>query len=118
LKTILDEGVPEGLEPYLARYAVSTVKREGWNSIKNGKLLHLIEKSGFEAFVTNDQRMEREQQLKRRSFATLLLSRNHWPTLKSNAQKIAQAVDRCQPGTVVRVECGRFVPRRFRRSAP
>jgi hypothetical protein len=48
LKTFLDEGVPEGLEPYLAGREVSTVKRKGWNSIKNGKLLALIEKSGFD----------------------------------------------------------------------
>jgi hypothetical protein len=106
----------KGLEPYLAGHEVSTVKREGWNSIKNGKLLDLIEKSGFEALITNDKRMEREQQLKRRPFATPVLSTNHWPTMKSNVDKIAQAVDDCKPGTVMRVECGRFVPSPFRRN--
>jgi hypothetical protein len=114
LKTFLDEGVPEGLEPYLAGREVSTVKREGWNSVKNGKLLDLIEQSGFQAFITNDKRMEHEKPLKRRPFATLLLSTNHWPTMKPHVDKIAHAVDDCRPGTVVRVECGRFVPSRFR----
>lgn len=116
MKTFLDEGVPEGLEPYLAGREVSTVKRKGWNSIKNGKLLALIEKSGFEALITNDKRMEREQQLKRRPFATLVLSANHRPTMEPNVDKIAQAVDDCKPGTVMLVECGRFVPSRFRRN--
>jgi hypothetical protein len=116
LKTFLDEGVPEGLEQYLAGHEVSTVKREGWNSIKNGTLLDLIEKSGFEAFITNDKRMEREQQLKGRLFATLVLSTNHWPTMEPNVDRIAQAVDDCKPGSVILVECGRFVPSRFRRN--
>ena len=115
LKTFLDEGVPEGLEQYLAGHEVSTVKRESWNSIKNGKLLDLIEKSGFKALITNDKRMEREQQLKHRPFATLVLSTNHWPTMGPNVDKILQAVDDCRPGTVIRVECGQFVPSRFRR---
>ena len=115
MKTCLDEGVPEGLERYLVGHEVSTVKREGWNSITNGTLLDLILKAGFEAFITNDKRMEREQQLKRRPFATVLLSTNHWPTMEPNIDKIAQAVAGSKPGGVVRVECGRFVPNRFRK---
>ncbi len=118
MKTFLDEGVPEGPERYLADHEVSTVKREGWSSIKNGKLLDLIERSGFEAFITNDKWMEREQQLKRPPFATLLLSTNHWPTMKPHVDNIAQAVDDCKPGTVTRVDCGRFVPSRFRPPSP
>ena len=59
MKTILDEGVPEGFGLYLAGREVSTVGHQEWNSIKNGKLLDLIERSGFEAFITSDKRMER-----------------------------------------------------------
>jgi hypothetical protein len=78
-------------------------------------LLILIEKAGFEAFITNDKRMEHEQQLKSRPFATLLLSTSHWPTLEKNASKVAEALHSARPGTVIRVECGRFVPVRLRR---
>jgi hypothetical protein len=38
---------------------------------------------------TDNKRMEREQNLSRRSFAILLLSTNHWPTLEPNAGAIA-----------------------------
>lgn len=114
MKVILDEGVPEGLEPYLTGCAVSTVRREGWKAIKNGALLELVGKAGFEAFVTNDKRMEREQQFHHRPFAILLLSTNHWPTLEMNAEKVRAALDIAKPGQVLKVACGRFVPKRFR----
>lgn len=74
---ILDEGVPEPLGRHLPAHDVTSVGRLGWKGTRNGKLLAAIEAAGFEAFITNDKRMEYEQNLMRRSFAVLLLSTNH-----------------------------------------
>jgi hypothetical protein len=115
LRTILDEGVPEDLEGHLAGHEVSTVKREGWRGIKDGMLLDLIESAAFEAFITADKRMEREQNFSRRPFAILLLSTNHWPTMEANAGNVAAALNEALPGVVTKVDCGTFVPKRFRK---
>jgi hypothetical protein len=55
------------------------VRAEGWKGIKNGKLLDAIQLAGFEAFLTNDKRMDAEQHLQRRPFAVLILSACNWP---------------------------------------
>jgi hypothetical protein len=54
LKVLLDEGVPQPLARFLPGHVVQTVAGMGWASIKNGKLLALVEDERFEAFVTGD----------------------------------------------------------------
>jgi hypothetical protein len=119
LKVFFDEGVPEPLERYLPNHKIETVGRLGWKGTRNGQLLAAVESAGFEAFITNDQRMEFEQNLLRRPFAILLLSTNHWPTMEPYAEKIASALQDCKPGSLTQIDCGQFLPRRFRNpSAP
>jgi hypothetical protein len=115
LKVLFDEGVPEALAEHLPGHEVSTVKRQGWRSIKNGKLLDLIESTGFEAFLTNDKRIVFEQQLLDRPFATLILSVSNWNIIRERVTVIASALDEAEPGTVTKVDCGTFVPKRFRK---
>ena len=85
-----------------------------WEGTRNGKLVGTIEIVGFDVFITNDKRMEHEQNLARRPFAVLLLSTNHWLTLEPHSEKVAQALDGCELGTAMRVECRRFVPGKVR----
>jgi hypothetical protein len=82
LKVILDEGVPEALADRLTGHQISTVRREGWGGIQNGTLLELIETAEFQAFITNDKRMERERDLVHRPFATLILSVSNWKIIR------------------------------------
>jgi hypothetical protein len=114
-RVILDEGVPRNVARHLPGHDVTSVLAEGWSSVKNGKLLGLIERAHFDAFITNDKKMEAEGQLRRRPFATLLLSTNHWPSISPHVAKIAEALDACEPGSVTKVDCGTFVPRRLRK---
>jgi hypothetical protein len=115
LKTLFDEGVPDDLIEYLPGHDVSTSKMMGWKGIKNGKLLALVETANFEAFITNDKRMGTQQHLRNRPFTTLVLSALNWPVIKPHVGKIAEALDKCMPGTVTKVECGRFVPTKYRK---
>ena len=54
----------------------------GWKGTRNGKILAAVEAAGFEAMVTNDRRMETQQQLLRRPFAVLILSATNWPLIE------------------------------------
>lgn len=112
MKIILDEGVPRQVAKYLSNHDVKTVASQGWAGIVNGRLLALIEGAAFEAFVTADKNIPSQQSMERRSFALLLLSCNHWPTIEPHVAKIAEAVDEAKPGTVQLVECGEFRKRR------
>ena len=111
MKVILDEGVPEPLAAHLPGHDVQSVRQLGLKGTKNGKLLKAVEAAGFEVFVTNDKKMEAEQQLQRRPFAILVLSACNLPVILPHIGAIQEALDTCEPGTVRRVECGRFVPR-------
>ena len=74
-----------------------------------------LEKSGFDAFISNDKRLEFDQDVSRLRFAVLLLSTNHWPTVRTNVSNIAIALATAKPGTITKVDCGEFVPRKLRR---
>ena len=50
-----------------------------------------------------------------RLFAVLLLSTNHLPSFIPHVGKIAEALDAAQPGSLTKVDCGTFVPRRMRK---
>jgi len=111
----LDEGVPEQIAARLAGYDVQSVRQLGLKGTTNGRLLDAIEAKGFRTFITNDKRMEREQNLSRRPFAVLLLSTNHWPTIEPYIGAIVSALVEARPGAVTKVNCGTFIPRRFRK---
>ena len=58
MKVALDEGVPEGHIEHLSGHDVQSVRQLGLKSVKNGQLLALIERAQFDAFITNDKKME------------------------------------------------------------
>jgi predicted nuclease of predicted toxin-antitoxin system len=114
LKVFLDEGVPERLAKHLPGHQVESVGWLGWKGTRNGRLLAAVEAAGFHAMITNDKQMDNQQRLLRRQFAVLILSATNWPVIEPHVAKIAEAVDNCKPGTVTWVECGRFMPSKFR----
>jgi hypothetical protein len=116
LRVALDEGVPEILADYLPGHEVKNARQLEIKGVKNGKLLAAIEALDFEIFITNDKRMEAEGQLVGRTFGSLVLSATNWPIIFPHVGKIAAALDDCQTGTVTRVDCGRFIPRKLRKS--
>ncbi|MGH9612878.1 MAG: hypothetical protein ACRD4P_07360 [Bryobacteraceae bacterium] len=111
MKVFLDEDVPRKPAPFLTGHEIQTVVSMKWGGIKNGALLALIEREGFEVFITGDKNMPNQQQLGGRSFAVLIMSAINWPVVKSRVEKIAAAVAIAEPGTVTLIDCGVFVPR-------
>lgn len=64
MKILPDEQLPVKLKfRLIPEFEVSTVKDEKWHGIKNGDLIKLMLKAGFEVFITNDQSLGFQQQL-------------------------------------------------------
>jgi len=60
MRILLDESVPEKLGKLLVGHSCSTVQRQGWASVKNGKLLALA-MDQFDVLLTADKGMEYQQ---------------------------------------------------------
>ena len=118
MKVALDEGVPEQIVPHLPGHDVQSVRQLGLKGTRNGKLLDALEARHFEAVISNDKKLEFDQNLSRRPFAILLLSTNHLPTLEPNVGKIAVALNTAEKGKITHVDVGTFVAKKFRSPEP
>lgn len=116
MKVFFDEDVPLKLTRYLPQHEIHTVVSMQWGGMKNGALLQLIEREGFDIFLTGDKNMESQQRLEGRPFAVLVLSAINWPVIRPHIQIIAAALDEARPGTFARIDCGVFIPRLKRTS--
>lgn len=103
MKILVDECVPVKLVRLLAGHTFVTAQEKGWGSFKNGQLLSLAEPE-FDLFLTCDRNLQYQQNLKGRRIAILLLSTNHWPTLKRQANLVQAALGKIQPGQFLTVE--------------
>jgi predicted nuclease of predicted toxin-antitoxin system len=74
MKLLLDECLPRKLKNHLPGHECHTVPEAGWAGKRNGELLFLAEKSGFQIFLTLDRGMEYEQNLKGREIAIVLVA--------------------------------------------
>lgn len=76
----------------------------GWQGLDNGALLDAAENAGFDLLLTCDQNVRYQQNFTGRKLALVILSSNHWPTLRRVAARIAGAVDFVQTGQIVKVD--------------
>jgi len=75
MRVLLDECVPRVVKNRLPGHQVSTVQEMGWGGIKNGNLLSAAD-GHFDIFITTDKNLRFQQNLKRYSFAVVLLPTN------------------------------------------
>jgi alkanesulfonate monooxygenase SsuD/methylene tetrahydromethanopterin reductase-like flavin-dependent oxidoreductase (luciferase family) len=64
--------------------------RLGWQGLENGALLDAAEQAGFDLLLTCDQY---RPNFTSRKLALVILSSNHWPTLRRIAARVATTVD-------------------------
>jgi len=81
----------------------------GW--YQNGELLKLIEREGFDVFLTGDKNMENQQRLEGHPFAVLIMSAINWPVVRPHIHNISLAIDEARPGTLKKIDCGVFIAR-------
>jgi len=63
LLVLIDESLPKRLRRLMPGFQLLTVSQQGWSKTKNGTLLRLAERAGFEAFLTADQSLQYQQNL-------------------------------------------------------
>src|SRR5436190_20231610 len=92
MKILFDQGTPAPLRYALRGHLVATAHEMGWAQLANGDLLNAAEAS-FDAFVTTDQNLRYQQNLRGRKLAILILSTTRWPRLQRHLPEITAAVD-------------------------
>lgn len=95
---LLDHCVPRRVRQALAGCESATAFQRGWAELKNGALLEIAERDGFDVLVTADKNLRYQQRLAHRSIAVVELPTNSLPTLLLHFIAIADAVNRAQPG--------------------
>jgi hypothetical protein len=105
MNIILDESAPQKLRLLIeGSHIVVTTWYQGWSGLKNGELLNEAEAAGFELFITADQELKYQQNLKGRKLALLVLSTNNWERIKAHTAGIVAAVNAATPGSYTEVE--------------
>jgi hypothetical protein len=64
LLVLIDESLPKPIRRELPGFQAFTVPQRGWSQTKNGALLRLAEAAGFGAFLTADQSLQYQQNLR------------------------------------------------------
>ena len=77
MRVLFDECVPYPLRRLLGGHEVKTAQEMGWGRLRNGELIRRAEAEGFDLFVTGDQSLKYQQNLRSRSIALLVLSTNY-----------------------------------------
>ena len=104
MKILFDANTPAPLARFLRGHEVIRADELGWQGLDNGALLDAAEQAGFDLLLTCDQNVRYQQNLTTRKLALLILSSNHWPTLRRVAARIATAVDFVQTGQIVKID--------------
>jgi predicted nuclease of predicted toxin-antitoxin system len=104
MKVLLDECVPRKLRRELAGHEVVTVTEHGWSGVENGELLALAA-AEFEVFLTVDQNLKYQQNLKAFNIGIILLvaKNNRLKTLLPLMPAARKALENIKTGDFVRI---------------
>ena len=103
IKTEVDECVPARFRHELPGHEIQTVPQAGWAGIKNGRLLQFIAESGkFEAFLTVDKNLSRQNKAQTLPFAIVVLraKANSISAMRILAPHLLRRLPEFQPGRV------------------
>lgn len=92
MKVLLDHNIPIGLAKLIQGHEIKSAASQGWAVLGNGDLIAAAEMFGFEIMITADQGIEHQQSLKNRRIALVVLSTNHWATLRAGVRRIAEGM--------------------------
>ena len=106
MRVLLDECVPRPLKQQLPEHAVSTVQELGWAGKRNGELLALIRSSDIEVFVTTDQNIEKQRNIRKAGVRVIVLvaKSNKLGSLLPLVPQLKNALGKVTPDEVLHVE--------------
>ena len=102
MRVLLDECTPRFLKHHLPGQHISTVQEMGWAGLRNGNLLAAAD-GYFDLFITTDKNLRFQQNLKKYSFAVVLLPSNRLSIVLSLITEIETALDSIKPGDFVEI---------------
>jgi len=104
MRLLLDESLPRGLKRHLSAHDVATVPEQGWAGKSNGELLRLAEEE-FDAFLTADQNVEFQQNLRAYKLVVIVLAAQttRLEDLEPLVPEVLSALEGTSLGEVVRV---------------
>ncbi|HYK02712.1 MAG TPA: hypothetical protein VE974_13220 [Thermoanaerobaculia bacterium] len=102
---LIDESLPEQLEPFLIDVETSTVRRERLKGLRNGVLLRAAVDRGFTMILSADQSLRYQQNLSKIGIGAVVVSgvRSRMRELTPLVPQILEALSRVQLGEVVNV---------------
>jgi hypothetical protein len=103
VRILLDEGVPIQIRGAISNHDVTNKTAQRWSSMKNGELLARTEGS-FDLFITCDQNLKYQQNLRDRTLAILELSSNKRRMIEQNFERISEAVSRSEKGSFISLD--------------
>jgi hypothetical protein len=104
MNILLDECLPRRLKFHISGHTVQTVPEMGWAGTKNGALLRLAE-GAFDVFVTADQNMQYQQNLRSNILGIIVLiaPNNRLETLTPLIPQLMSTLSSIQPGKVIHI---------------
>jgi predicted nuclease of predicted toxin-antitoxin system len=104
MRILLDESLPKALQTRLVGHDAVTVVSSGWSGVKNGKLLALAA-TRFDVFLTADQNLEYQQNLKSLPLAVvvLIVLNNRIETIDPLIPELLRALQALAPRSLCRV---------------
>ncbi|MBM4165488.1 MAG: hypothetical protein FJ218_00945 [Ignavibacteria bacterium] len=95
--------MPRQIKNILGEYYCKTAQEVGWGSYENGELLSLAEKE-FDVFITADQNIAYQQNLKGRTMKIIVLSSNDLRRIQNSAEMIRRTVTQTGQGEYIEIE--------------
>jgi len=106
MRILLDECVPQPLRRELADHEVRTVVEMGWAGKRNGELMRLLRTETFAVFLTTDQNLRYQQNMRglRVAVVVLVAPTNRLDDLVPLMPQVRTVLTAIQPGSVVEVQ--------------
>jgi hypothetical protein len=103
VRVILDENLPRALARELSGHDAKTVPQMGWASLKNGALLASIAGAGFDALLTMDKNLSKQQRLEDLPFGVVVVRAhdNQLATLLPLVPGILEVLSSLKAGQVI-----------------
>ncbi|HEX3358364.1 MAG TPA: DUF5615 family PIN-like protein [Tepidisphaeraceae bacterium] len=105
MKLLLDECVVQEFRLLIDGHDVFTVGYLGWSGVKNGQLLSRAAANGFDALITTDRNIEKQQNLSSLPIALIILiaASNDLDDLTPLIPDLLRSLNSLKPRTVIRV---------------
>lgn len=105
MRLLIDESIPEQIEPYLVEFAPSTVRRERLKGLRNGVLLRAAADRGFTLIFSADQSLRHQQNLAKIGIGAVVIVniRNRMKDLLPLLPRIKAAIAAARVGETTEV---------------